>query len=700
MIKLIKNILLNNYFQSISIGFFLTLFLFLVWDPEIQKYTVDVNPTTFDINYDCKWVIDDFDNDGNTEYLRFFKSQHTDLPDIVVYNKNFNVHEHWHFNHDTKFYKFLGVNTFDLDGNGVKDLVFFSIRNDSIFINAVDLNDFSFVIEEKYFDSFEKKRELDYACTAEISSYGDYNNDGQKELFFSFDAGFGLRPRGIFKIEFPSLKISKSHTEYMGLGNLKIYDFDYTNTPLIYTNCYAPGNVGYNTHCNYSDSICYLAVFDYDLNFLFAPKAYNGKFSSLGSIPDPLKPIVYVCYSGSDGDSKMISIDVIDLKGQVINSRKWKLNKNQLPIKSRVQIQNNKPYLIIKELGRIELTPSLEHIPYEIEDIENSIVDRAFGMLDISGDGIEELFVRNRDEIIIYNERIDETIEFKAPIELNSGCVVSPILDGGKLLHYAITNNETFFTFQYLKNQSYALIYLFNAIIFLSISSIIFLLLFVQKKATEKKLHTEKQLSELQFNAIKNQLNPHFLFNALNSVAYMIHEGQKEKAFDFLTLNSRMIQRVMEGSKEVKCSLESELAFTSDYIAVQKQRFKDRFSTEIVVEKDVDLNFEIPKMCIHTYVENAIKHGFRQITKGGELIVHVQTIIDGISIEIIDNGVGRKEASKYKDSTKKGLLLLNEFYMLFEKYYAYKISCTIIDNIFSKNRTGTIVELKIRTKKS
>jgi len=164
------------------------------------------------------------------------------------------------------------------------------------------------------------------------------------------------------------------------------------------------------------------------------------------------------------------------------------------------------------------------------------------------------------------------------------------------------------------------------------------------------------------------------MFNALNSVAYLISNGQKNEAYDFLTVNSRMIQQVMDDANEVRRTLKAEIQFTRDYLNVQQHRFKDKFRTEFHIQKDVNCNFEVPKMCIHTYVENAIKHGFRNIRTGGLLQFHISPEENGVRICITDNGMGRKAASMYHDSTGFGLKTIEEFYRLFEKYHGYKNS--------------------------
>ncbi len=161
-----------------------------------------------------------------------------------------------------------------------------------------------------------------------------------------------------------------------------------------------------------------------------------------------------------------------------------------------------------------------------------------------------------------------------------------------------------------------------------------------------------------------------------------------------------LIQRVMDDAKEVKRTLKNEIGFTKDYLTIQQHRFKERFSSEFTIHPDVDLNFEIPKMCIHTYVENAVKHGFKNTKTGGLLQVDIAPLINGVHISVTDNGMGLKAASDHKSSSGNGLSIMNEFYRLFEKYNGYKIEIKFIDlNKRDGDQTGTRVELKIHKDK-
>jgi LytS/YehU family sensor histidine kinase len=153
----------------------------------------------------------------------------------------------------------------------------------------------------------------------------------------------------------------------------------------------------------------------------------------------------------------------------------------------------------------------------------------------------------------------------------------------------------------------------------------------------------------------------------------------------------------MDDAKEIKRPLGSEMDFTRNYLEIQEHRFKERFKWEFIIGPEVNPKFEVPKMCIHTYVENAVKHGFRDIERGGLLTIKISALKYGIFIQITDNGIGRKASSEYKDSTGNGLKIMKEFYRLFEKYHGYKIQVNSSDlNEGLSVQSGTKVELIIQ----
>src|SRR6056297_2245988 len=105
----------------------------------------------------------------------------------------------------------------------------------------------------------------------------------------------------------------------------------------------------------------------------------------------------------------------------------------------------------------------------------------------------------------------------------------------------------------------------------------VYLIQKLQRKQFEKKQEREKRIAELQLQNLKNQLDPHFTFNAMNSIGLHIYEEDKEKAYDQFVRFARLIRSSLLSSDKIFRSLEEELQFTEDYLEFQKERFGDKF---------------------------------------------------------------------------------------------------------------------------
>jgi len=687
--KVFKRILTSSVFQSVLFGLIILAGFVLIWDAPIKKFKIEVEQDLAETGSKLYyWYAGDFNGDGNSEFIKCGYGQGSNRLDITHYDNNWNLIDQYHIFNATWNYN-LEPGLYDIDGDENKELLFFTEINDSIFFNAFSLTEFRLTIDHLFFNEIERKRE-EYSYNSKFYDFGDFNGDGINELYFLFDAGFGLYPRGIFKIEFPSLQITSTGTEYMAITPSYFEDITGDNIPEVFSYCYAPSNT--TEFKKYSDTISYFAVFDINLKPLFEPIAFPGEYTYAYTIPSLKNDSIIYALIDSRSTSNALSIYVLDSKGKIIKSKRIKTDQSSQIKGYRLLIHNNISYFFGRGVGHFKLDKELIEIPDELKlnfkNVKVPMLD-----FDFNNDGSDEwVSVKSIKELNIYDEVSNETVSFETPVTVQGRLNIFPIYANSSIQKYLAETGFGYFFFKYERNRFYFVLYLIYFAVFLLGCFSVWLVIYFQKKNIEKKWYTEKQLTELQFNAVKNQLNPHFLFNSLNSVAYMITQGKQDEAYDFLTINSRMIQRVMDDNNKVKRTLKDEIQFTKDYINIQRHRFKDRFQSEFIIHPDVNLSLEVPKMCVHTYVENAIKHGFRNTKSGGLLEVSIEPVFNGILITISDNGMGRKAASEYKDSSGNGLSIMNEFYRLFEKYHGYNINFSIED----VKPVGTKVKLKIQ----
>jgi len=223
------------------------------------------------------------------------------------------------------------------------------------------------------------------------------------------------------------------------------------------------------------------------------------------------------------------------------------------------------------------------------------------------------------------------------------------------------------------------------------------------QKIMQLQTEFEHKISETEMTALRAQMNPHFIFNCLNSIKLYTLENDSATASEYLTKFSQLIRLVLENSRSEKVTLEKELQTLTLYIEMEAMRFKNKVRYSIEIANDIDVSYiEIPPLLIQPYVENAIWHGLMQKKEGGLIRIDISlAAYNLLHIEISDNGVGRKLAQEYKSksvTSKKsfGLKMTSERMQLINQVYQTNTSVEIIDETDEENNAcGTKVIIEI-----
>ena len=163
----------------------------------------------------------------------------------------------------------------------------------------------------------------------------------------------------------------------------------------------------------------------------------------------------------------------------------------------------------------------------------------------------------------------------------------------------------------------------------------------------KKDVELKKMLSELQM--LRSQMNPHFIFNCLNSIELYTAQNNAEAAGHYLSRFSRLVRMVLDNSKNEWITLNSEFEMLRLYLELEQMRFKNKLKYKINIDGDVDEHYiEIPPMLIQPFVENAIWHGLMHKLEGGRITIEAVTHNNQLSVKITDNGIGRAKASELK----------------------------------------------------
>lgn len=179
--------------------------------------------------------------------------------------------------------------------------------------------------------------------------------------------------------------------------------------------------------------------------------------------------------------------------------------------------------------------------------------------------------------------------------------------------------------------------------------------LLAQYKAIANQQEKIKAMNQaLKAQALKAQMDPHFMFNVLNSIQHFILENNAEAALGYMSKFSRLTRQVLENSVNETVLITDELKALTYYIELEKLRFDNHFNFTIETDEQIDIqNTEIPSMLLQPYVENAILHGLRHKASGGLLQIILLYQYGFILCIVQDNGIGRLAAAALKDKQSK-----------------------------------------------
>ena len=186
---------------------------------------------------------------------------------------------------------------------------------------------------------------------------------------------------------------------------------------------------------------------------------------------------------------------------------------------------------------------------------------------------------------------------------------------------------------------------------FIGLALIIGLLVLRQSRVNSKRKMSEMslRLSEITQANLRQQMNPHFIFNTLNSIQYYMYQHDKLATNNYLTKFSSLIRKILENSQIMFVSIKDELEVIQLYLELETLRFKDKFRYEITIDDEIDtLSYKVPTMLIQPYVENAICHGLMNKDENGLLKLEMSLKENYIFCVIEDNGVGREAALEIK----------------------------------------------------
>jgi hypothetical protein len=685
MKKKIINILINPFIISLVIS----LIIIILLPPIFDKYKIE--EIDHSINISQIYFYEDLDNDNFSEEVRFLLGKENSIG-VIVSTKG-KVIDQWKFPGTIAGGSFYIIG--DYDRNGLKEIYLFTYQDDSIFMHGLDpFNSEARPPFKKYISRYQSiERDVDLNISP--GGINDLNGDGFGEVIFSIVTGFILQPRGLFAYDIKNDTVYKSPEIGINIKNPVLFDIDNDDFCELMGEVEASGN--HDSLYPYSDKFGWLMVFNNKLEFLFEPVKMGPYTSQIQIIPYRPTSVTYLAvlfkYPGTlDLASALL---LLNINGDIIKKRVFPdFGEVDLSFLINSNSKKRNDLFLIHKNGIIEqLDSNLKTVKINaIEGINNV----GIYPIDPDNDKNEEFlfFSHNYNKIIITRNDFSNPVDIKTTT-VYSGCF-SVNLKGNEIPDLTIQQFDgQKYLMRYYRNPLYSLKYPIYAGIYAGILLLIIGLMRIQKYRLKLRYDTEKKIAELQLRSIKNQIDPHFTLNILNSIGSLFYKKDEEKANWIFGKYAKLLRSTILKSDNILIPLHEELDYIKNYLDLEKFRLDDKFEYEVVMDDSVNKETLLPKMLLHTFVENAVKHGLRHLKSKGFLKISINKSGLMYIIDIIDNGIGRNSAKQYAvQDTNKGLEIIDNILELYYNLYKKKIQYEIID-IGEKDGGGTHIKITI-----
>lgn len=596
-----------------------------------------------------------------------------------VTDLNGKSHEQWNIPDNlTPGVSEITTGNFDHDSFG--ELFIFTTKDDSIFLNVNEILDSKGVRLERLFITTVNLVEGHIDSKLIPIGFYDQNKDGKDEFYFSITSGFGLVPRLCYYFDLVNLSLKSSPFAGVNFNKPILEDIDNDGRPEIFSNMTASGN--YHTPTPYTDYSAWFMVLTDQLEFKFPPIEYPGfggglDIFAVGQGPDRKLMVIYDYNGTSDTIHNESSVSLYSPQGKLI--RKKTIEELGIPTSfvPRLLKKDSKDLVAFINESIILLDEELKVI--KRKELPGAPFHSNFAA-DLDGDDQDELFVfsHNSKTLGIFNMDLEEYGMLPLDADPLNWQISSITTQTGEKKLF-IKSGDMDYYLQLKKNRFYLLTYLSYPAIYLGF---VLFIAFVKKVTTqqvEKREQQKRKLQTLQLQSIKGQLDPHFTFNALNSVASLLYLDDRNAAYDYLIKFTRLLRQLLADAERVYRTLDEELEFVTAYLNLEKLRFGDKFNYTIRLDEDITRQEIVPVMSIQTFSENAIKHGLMPLTEGGKLTVSIEKQNGYLKLTIEDNGVGRKKAAENTKRHGKGLRMIREFYEILNQINKKPIKHTITD---------------------
>ena len=589
----------------------------------------------------------------------------------------------------------------DLDKDLLPEIYVFYHRKDSLFFSSVKnaSSPLESVSDEVFIAMVSNSgKENDYHLDCSVQD--DLDGDDVSELIFTLNAGFPVNPRNIFCYNF--IKKEWIQSKFLGghSGVNCITDLNGDGRKELFVGQYAPGNLKDTLIDGVNDLLVRLLVLNDRLEPVFTPPVFNGEYSGITTKVVRQKNKIYIAalVSMDSVTGKNFWLMLYNPGGKLISKRNvTDVNKKSTPYLFEMR-HSGIPVHILSSDGKLtgydlSLQP-VEMKKYKLESETPFELD-----IDLDGENEYLLYGRANSILTVARSEMTHLAHVKLPVDVAFNGRVCLKKNVGKPDEFFFQYDGKYCLVSYSPNPFFPFRFLFLLLGLCLLSGFFFLMQFIQRLVLREKYLAERRVSELQMLLIRNQISPHFLFNAINSISYRLMEKNPEEANNSIIRLSRLIRNNLVATDRFSRTLKEELEAATAYVEIVCSQREEPFQFTSRVETGTNMDIEVPVLIIQNYLENAVKHGIRTLGSKGRIIIDISQDKKYLYIRISDNGIGRQKAAEHKqkqDSTGKGMGLMQLFFDEVNKYNENKISAVIRD-LSDENGapSGTQVKIEI-----
>lgn len=642
------------------------------------------------------FVFHDLNGDGHSEQLIIYYNNAGNVAITIRDTRTNGVINQFNFPGEfTELGPIIDIQ--DIDSNGIKNVFICTERNDSLFLSVID-DPYGHPTRSKTFflDQINQYNDDgDYHFS--VGGLSDLDGDGSPEYVCAINGGHSLQPRRVYAINYQTRQVTRSPLSGAAVIGLKLVDLNQDGTDEILLNTTAPEN--FKFPFPYRDSISWLMVLNASMEFYLPPVALSkSKIRALFHFINEGKAyLLLLQVLVEPTGASNFQLIIFDDQLQPVRTRFFSGDKRRsMDLWHGSKIPELDEVLLVRDDYIYSLNMDLQ-----FTDSTRNNVEHGYGVdqvLDLDNDGKMEYIYSGNNKIIVYREELQDPVNAELQWDERAPRIIVSSIeqpDTYPVMFVQIGNTRGWLLYE--KNPWFRYRMVVYPGMFLLSFGILLGLFFTMDKLIARRYEKDRLINQLQMQSIKNQLDPHFTYNALNAVGSLIYKEEKDLAYLYLKGLTDLLRMVSGDANSITWTLSEELEFVKKYLGIEKLRFRDRFQFQITVEEEPMNGFQVPKMSILTFVENSIKHGLRHKKDQWLLTIRIAPEAQGMKIGIRDNGIGRAAALSYREgSTGQGIDMMRRYFKQFSEATGRKARFTVTD-LFGEDRkaAGTLVEILI-----